>query len=257
MTVFGISMVRDEADVVGQTVTKMLAQVDEVIVADNGSVDGTREILDALPIIVVDDRERGYYQSQKMSMLAQLAGDKGADWVVPFDADERWYSPFSGRIADLLDGIAPQWLTASAQLFDHVATAADDSSESDPLKRIGWRRRKALPLPKVACRVRPDLVIDQGNHGATYDGGTTCFADQLVVRHFPYRSREQFIRKARNGAEAYRATDLPATFGAHWREWGDLLDAQGEDALGGVFEQWYFSAHPRADRSLIFDPCPV
>mgnify|MGYP003439045498 CR=1 FL=1 len=37
MATFGITMVKDEADIVATTVTNMLAQVDHVIVADNGS----------------------------------------------------------------------------------------------------------------------------------------------------------------------------------------------------------------------------
>lgn len=255
MSVFGIAMVRDEADVIGPVVEKMLAQVDEVMVADNGSIDGTREILDSLPVIVMDDPERGYYQSRKMTILAQLAADKGATWVVPFDSDERWYSPFHDRIADLLEGLAPQWLTAGASLYDHVSTAID-SSDPNPLLRIGWRRRESLPLRKVACRCRDDLVIEQGNHSASYAGGTTIFADNLIVRHFPYRSPEQFVRKVRNGAEAYRATDLPDNLGAHWRQWGDLLDAKGEEAVIAVFREWYWSSDPKSDPALIFDPCP-
>lgn len=253
--IVGIAMIRDEADIIEHTVTKMLAQVDEVIVADNLSSDGTRDILDSLPIIVVDDKESGYHQSRKMTRLAHLAADKGATWVVPFDADEVWYAPFHERVADLLEGLAPQWFTAETKSYDHVATAVD-SSEPNPLLRLGWRRREPLPMGKVACRVKPDLVIEQGNHSASYTGGATRFTDHLVIRHYPYRSVEQFIRKARNGAEAYRATDLPENLGAHWRQWGDLLDANGEEALGDVFRAWYWSVDPGADPSLLFDPCP-
>lgn len=248
-------MCRDEADAIGPIIKRMLAQVDEIIVADNGSTDGTREILESLPVIVVDDPEIGYYQSKKMSGLAHLAAEKGATWVVPFDSDEVWYPPFHARVADLLEELAPQWLTAEAQLFDHVATAIDPD-EADPLLRLGWRRRTPLPLGKVACRCREDLVIEQGNHSASYAGGATRFTNHLVVRHFPYRSVEQFVRKARNGAQAYRATDLPENLGAHWRQWGDILDGKGEDAVADIFRTWYWSADPNADRALIYDPAP-
>jgi glycosyltransferase involved in cell wall biosynthesis len=255
VTVFGICMVRDEADIIGPVIERMLAQVDEIITADNLSVDGTRDILDALPVIVVDDPEPGYYQSRKMTRLAHLAAEKGATWVVPFDADEVWYSPFEPRVADLLEGLAPQWFTAEAALYDHVATSTDPE-QTDPLVRLGWRRREPGPMGKVACRCRPDLVIEQGNHSASYSGGTTKFTDHLVIRHFPYRSAAQFVKKVRIGAQAYRASDLPENLGAHWRQYGDILDAHGEGAVEDIFYEWFYSERPQAEPSLIFDPCP-
>lgn len=249
-------MVRDEADIIAVTVNHMLEQVDHVIVADNGSVDGTREILAELDVEVIDDPEPGYWQSLKMTKLAGLAADRGADWVVPFDADEWWYSPHAGRIADLLVGVQCQWLAVSAVLFDHVVTGADDPVEINPVVRMGWRRVEASSLPKVACRCRSDLVIEQGNHGASYEGGATVLDGLLVVRHFPYRSEGQFVSKVRNGAAAYAMTDLPKSVGQHWRQYGELLDAHGPEVLHQVFRTWFRVEDPLADRGLMFDPAP-
>lgn len=256
MSTVGISMVRDEVDIVAATVGHMLTQVDHVIVADNGSVDGTRDVLAGLGVEVIDDHEVGYYQSVKMTAIASRAMAAGFNWAVPFDADEVWYSQF-GRIGDMLDALAPQWLTASATLYDHVATGADDPDETNPVRRIGWRRHDPAPLPKVAVCLRDDLVIEQGNHSATYLGGATAYTGHLVVRHFPYRSPEQFVSKARNGAQAYAATDLPESAGKHWRDYGQLLASGGPQVLHDVFHQWFHVGDPTADTSLIYDPAPI
>lgn len=253
MTVVAVSMVRDEADIVAATVAHMCGQVDAVIVADNNSTDGTRDILDDLPVTVIDDPDPAYYQSRKMTALAERARTEfGADWVVPFDADEWWYSPF-GRIADVLE--AQSCWVAGADLYDHVATGHDPDLE-DPTKRIGWRRRDAAPLQKVACRPGPDLTIEQGNHDATYDVPADRIDGLLVVRHFPYRSPEQMARKARNGAEAYAATDLPEDAGAHWRAYHQLMVAHGDEAIHDVFRMWFWTADPTTDPTLIYDPAP-
>jgi hypothetical protein len=254
-------MVRDEADIIEPVVRHMLGQVDRVIVADNGSTDGTREILETLDVELLDDPEVGYYQSRKMTALAERARKRGATWVVPFDADEVWYSPF-GRIADVLtEAVTPPHAVASAELYDHVATALDPA-DPNPVTRMQWRRRRPAPLPKVAAQCRPGLVIRQGNHSAHYDIEPAMAPGLLVVRHFPYRSAEQVIRKIRNGAQAYAATgdDLPADAGAHWRSWGRF----GDDAIADLFRTWHWRAQPAAplrienerQDPLIRDPAP-
>lgn len=250
MAVVGISMVKDEGDVIEQTVGLMLGELDHVVIADNASTDGTRDILERLrrcgePITIVDDPEPGYFQSRKMTALAHRAArDHGADWVVPFDADERWYSPF-GRIADVLRENSAS--IASAALYDHVATGDDPAA--GPLDSMFWRRRDPAPLPKVACRPYAPVTIHQGNHGADYGDRVDGL---LVVRHFPYRSAEQMIRKARNGGAAYAATDLPEDQGKHWRDYNRLSDEQ----LADVFREFFWARRPERDPSLIFDPCP-
>lgn len=242
MSTFAVSMIKDEADIVRTTIPRMMQQVDRVIVADNGSTDGTREILDRLDVEVVDDAEVGYYQSEKMSALAERARRQGAEWVIPFDADEVWLT--EGRIAALLADLPAEALICEAAVLDHVAT---DESGLSP-----WRRAEALPLRKVACRAREGLIITQGNHGAEFPGVRHPLrANGLEVHHFPYRSIEQMIRKARNGAAAYAATDLPEDAGAHWRGYGRLTDAQ----LAEVFARYFHSTDPIAD-GLVYDPLP-
>lgn len=260
--VAAVSMVRDEQDIVESTLLRMAGQVDFLIVADNRSTDGTRDILDdlarELPLTVIADPEPGYYQAEKMTALVERAAAAGAEWVIPFDADEVWRAK-DGLIRDVLPALPAGVLVAEAPLFDHVATGLDPD-HPDPITRLGWRRSAPAPLRKVAVRYREGVEIAQGNHSAMFPGEPLPMAvtNALEVRHFPLRSVEQMIRKARNGAEAYAATDLPAAVGSHWRSWGTL---EG-DQLAEVFHRFYWRERPdepltigtEQQPALVYDP---
>lgn len=278
--VWGVAMMRDEADVAVAAVTHLLEEgLDGVLVLDNRSTDGTGDLLRDLSarmgrITVMDDPDPAYYQSKKMTRLARLAREHhGAEWIVPFDADEVWYST-GGRLGDVLRSIpagdGPQVI--GAPLFNHFPSSIDPDTGT-PFADIGWRQPHPGELPKVCFRWDDHLdQIDQGNHSVTIAGrsyrSTTadkgvldrdvppCPAERTVaLRHFPYRTFDQFARKARNGAEAYAATDLPDTTGAHWRQYGRILDLHGPDALREVYETWFWHLAP-VEASLIHDPAP-
>lgn len=262
-SVIAVTMVRDEADVIGGTLRHMLDEVDGIVVGDNNSTDGTRKIIDEFAdanpgrVMVVDIPEVGYYQSARMTELAQLAHfEFGAEWIVPFDADEVWV--FEGdTIANELTaiGAANEFTVVTANLFNYFPSAVDPVGD-DPFETIQWRQRDAAPLPKVAFRWSTGAVVHQGNHGVTVGAGTwDARRTGLRIHHFPYRSPEQFVRKARNGAQAYAATNLPADVGAHWRGYGELLERHGEEALHDVFRTYFWNLSP-ADAGLVLDPAP-
>lgn len=277
MTVCALMLVKDEADIVGYTIQHLLGQVDKIIVANNGSTDGTSGILadlvnDGNPIDVYDDDERGYYQDDKTTQLAQLAFEEGFDWVMPCDADEYWYAPDGRPIRDFLDGLAPDVQIVTAAMYHHIPSALDQAAGCDkcgpdavvgtwgpddcscdrnPFTRIGWRKRERGTLPKVLCRTRPDLRIHMGNHSASTDG-TALTIDGLVIRHYSWRTVDQYVRKIRNGEAAYAAAPERAQYGAHWR----AFEGKPDEAIAGHFNAWFHSDNPAADTSLIYDPAP-
>jgi hypothetical protein len=256
MTVWAVGVVRDEADIIEATVTRMLRQVDHVLVADNRSVDGTGDILRSFDrVTVVVDPDPNFYvdwqQARRTTALALLAGQRGADWVVPFDADEVWVARDGRRLGDVLGGLSDGILVARADMANHVITDRDPPGP-DPLTRMVYRRPEYHFLPKAACRPAPGLWITKGNHDAKYpDVDEAPRVDGLLlVHHYPVRSAEQFVRKV-----GYLANGSPERTSGDRLVWVRLLKEKGEGALVARFDEEHRVADPDA-AGLVLDPCP-
>lgn len=266
MSVWGVTMIKDEADVIEQTLRHLHAEaLDGVVVLDNQSTDGTREILEDLAeewlgwLRIIDDPEVGYWQSAKMTSAARRAGELGATWVIPFDADELWQSPDERTLRDTIMLHGDQVNGQTALLYDHRCTGVDEgdwsSPSDDPFTRMGWRHATPIPLPKACVRVSALRSIHPGNHGAELSEQSWS-EGILTVRHFPWRSPQQAVRKVTNGSRAYKATTLPRTTGQHWREMGDTLDAHGPEGVVAWFADAFYFAMP-AEAGLVYDPAPI
>jgi hypothetical protein len=267
MTVIGISMFKNEEDIAEGVLRHMAGEVDRLVVADNLSTDSTRQILDGLvdelPLTIVEDPDPAHYQSRKMSGLAARFADPG-DWIVPFDADELWYSR-TGRIRDVLQ-LMDSWpdgehVVVAAALIDHFGTAVDER-DPDVFRSFVWRKLLPSKLPKVAFRYEPGAVIADGNHGVLLPSGATigsctrqtaCAA--LEIRHFPYRSPAQFVRKGVNGAAALALTDLSMDCGGHWRGYGAIAETYGVERLESVYRDYFWFLVPW-EQGMVRDPAP-
>lgn len=248
--IVAVSMFKNEEDVAETVVRHLFAEgVDRVIVADNLSTDHTRDILDTIaehyPLTVINDPVLAYEQDVKMSRLARRAYEAGADWVLPFDADEIWYGvdPQTGepcRIADALSQVDDEIQVVRAFGWDHIQRETNPLGPFSPM-----RRAETQKLAKVAFRAHPDARMHMGNHDVTLPGPSVV--GPLAFRHFQYRSLEQMTTKLRQGREAYEASDVHPMHGTHWRAGG----LKSDDELAA---EW---AELCAEDGLIFDPAPI
>jgi glycosyltransferase involved in cell wall biosynthesis len=250
-------MVRDELDVLPYTLVHLLNEgVDHLIVADNLSTDGTWEWLNEFaagkPITLLRDEEVGYYQSRKMTRHYQAASAAGADWVIPFDADEVWYCETGSTLAAMF---GRRWEAdcLEAKIYNHFPTSHDAESEPNPFLRILHRDPAPSIMTKTAARAGiGSLVIEQGNHRAHADHELRIVRPELAVGHFPWRSPGQFERKVRNGGQAYAAAtdtnEVPLNQGEHWRQHGQILAEGGPEAIWGVYDEWYHDPPIDLDR---------
>lgn len=217
-SVWGVCIVKNEADIIAHTIEHFLRQgLDGLIVVDNGSTDETLKILLDLAqgddrIFVGRDREPAFYQGRKTSYLSHLAWSAGADWIVPFDADEQWFA---------VGKTVPEFLRATRATVVECAMYDVCAAPSENILDLATARTLYIDtMPtgwsKVAFRAQPWVWVEMGNHGVRMRGRRVS---GLRLRHFPYRSLEQASRKVVEGRGAIeQAFGATSGFGGHWKE---------------------------------------
>ena len=226
---WGVSLVKNEGDIIVPVVEHLFRQgAGGILVADNDSTDDTRSLLVSLarryPLYVAQDHEPGHYQGIKMDRLCDWVRRAGADWIIPFDADEFWFGP---------QGTLSQYFRRCRA---NIAKAQIHSLY--PIPGVQFRQgpwRLEVPphpvLTKVAFRSCRYSLLAEGNHMVRRMSPSRSglrinrpgqLASGLRILHVPWRSYEQFRRKGLQGMEALSRTGFDAEIGYHWRALGAL-----------------------------------
>ncbi|MBI3577700.1 glycosyltransferase family 2 protein [Candidatus Gottesmanbacteria bacterium] len=93
-----VMITKNSADVVGVALESVAGMWGELLVDDEGSTDGTREILRRYGATIVASGKQGFGK-RKQNLVAQAKGD----WILVLDADERVSEELRGEIVRLKD----------------------------------------------------------------------------------------------------------------------------------------------------------
>lgn len=220
---------RDEADIIEHSVRYHAdSGVDCFVITDNGSRDGTREILEQLKgeyeIEIIDEPSLTVNSDLWVSrMHDSLRNNHHADWIINSDADEFWVSDTLGLKPSILQALsmAPlpepsisaihcdrnnmitsreMALDSNYSFLDNIYKVLDTLSDYD---RPGtWHENnsntliKTLPGKSIE-RVESPLTDASlfNNLTGTYDEITST---AVRILHFPVRSYHQFEKKVVN-----------------------------------------------------------
>ncbi|MBP8918160.1 MAG: glycosyltransferase family 2 protein [Micropruina sp.] len=261
-------LVRDEADIVAAVVEHHLAQgVDLIIATDNGSLDGTRDILARyqssgrleLHDYVVHDKKQGALVS---AMASRAYSVHHADWVINVDADE-FFLPIDRTITlrQALERTPKEVGSFTVPVINMTGHAARFGSGLD---RLIWRdHRPADTLFRTAgLHAHPtdnavhvgfaDVSVSQGNHFVNMpSAGRPAPQNDIEVLHFPWRSWRQFGTKVENAGRSYASNPKLRPSPRHhgMRDYRLLL--------AGRLEESYLFRHPSPGTLGTAEPSPV
>lgn len=207
MRLAGVSIVRDEADIIEAWVRHNLFFLDHLYIVDDGSTDQTTRILDilvteGLPISVTSEKSlAAYHQGERTTaLIAYAMAASSWDFVFPLDGDEFIVAEDRAALETDLAAIGGYRL-GGLNPRHYLMTDEDDTEEPCPLTRL---RHVAVHEPYIFKVVVPGqlacergFAIVDGNHRATKWDVTlpTTLLPNVQLAHFPARSEAQLVSK--------------------------------------------------------------
>ena len=251
--IFAVMMVRNERDILPVNLRYHLESgIDHILVADNGSTDGTAEILEdfgATNRVHVFSRPGPFHQAETTTELAREAFLRGAQWVLPIDADEFWHVP-GGRLRNVLDD-ARGTGALEVEVVNFVQRREQEALDARGL--LTMTRRVPAPIgaageaadlvesgriafveisypPKYVSRACIALQIGQGNHHVSGTDGPITKSGAIVCLHAPLRARDALaIGKVEQGRRIEEVNHYLRQ-AWHVRRWRRLADEGAIDA---------------------------
>ena len=80
--------VKDGMTFINEWLENMARLVDEIVVVDNGSTDGTYELLKSHPKVVDITKTEGFHEGRDKIMVYEMARKRNPDWCLWLDVDE-------------------------------------------------------------------------------------------------------------------------------------------------------------------------
>lgn len=223
----GLSMVRNESDVIETFIRHNLTLLDELHIVDHNSSDNTREILtllkqEGLPIHIYHYNELEFAPERVLNHMMQhiLNNDADIDYIFPLDADEFIYCPSREKLNTFLT-LIPQGRVGMYTWRGYLPS----STEYDPdfICHFTDQRKEEILTPKVIIprAIAETCILTIGSHYMIDSDGkeikSTVFIEpnnqqfyywfierfqaefittnDLWLGHYPIRSTIQQIKK--------------------------------------------------------------
>jgi glycosyltransferase involved in cell wall biosynthesis len=202
MKIHGLSLVKNEADIIGQSLAAAAAWADSIYVYDNGSDDGTWEIVRDLagtyPQIIPYKREaRPYSQSLRKDLfeIYRVHGVPG-DWWCLLDADEFFIDDPRVFLAAVPERFDEVWGASFEYYFtdvDAARYAKDPSAYADDVPVAQKCRYYVNNWSEP--RFFRDTARLEWYEGGWPDRLGPASPERIRLKHYQYRSPQQIQKR--------------------------------------------------------------
>jgi len=201
MKFYGITLIKNEADIIEYSLNKASEWADKLFVFDNGSTDGTWEIVQGMKnekVIPVISDPCTFKDSLRGNLYNVFKDElEDGDWVVIQDGDEFFFDD----PREFVKKVSLKYHFVGGKKIDYFITK-EDIKEFDVgpkfennLDKIKYYNPESWSEPRL-IRYRKNLEWGKNDSFPKYMG-IIC-PDQIRIKHYPQRSPEQM--KVRHGA---------------------------------------------------------
>lgn len=266
MVSLAVSSVRNCADIVALTVLHHCRLgVDHCVIVDNGSSDGTGDLLKAIAkrvkqVTVLDDPSP-YEQDKIIGGVINEFTRRQPTLVIPFDADEFWDAPVA-EVAGYLDRERVNVIECDVTNFVQSRSVVQPSRwgwlrarrraptvEGDARMLVRERRQSFVEVEfprKVLFRAAGLAKVAVGAHDVEFAGSKKKYDSRFACLHLPLRAREELDKRAYDyepRRAPFRANEGDSWQGLYFRE--ALENGDGE-------KEWTANSFDRRGRLDVY-----
>ena len=200
-----ITKVKNESDIIESFIRYHSCIFDKIVVIENGSIDGTYEILkelkkEGLCIEIINEAAQDFdayrYANQ---YTAQYVRETNADYVIFMDADEFLISSDYSNPRQIIESLNENiiyYLHWKTYLYDNKEEKKDFVPSNFCIYREEAKETFTKIIVPGKLYLRKKLVIIEGNHDFRCEEKIeTEFLHSLKFAHFPIRSKVQYTKQ--------------------------------------------------------------
>jgi hypothetical protein len=198
MKIYGAMLVKDEADILRECIQDALRWVDGLFILDNGSTDGSWEILQSMKSDVVVPWKQDFAPYRR-SMRADIFNEfrsvsRDGDWWFVADADEF----FVDDPKEFLAKVPKEYHVVFKKSLDYFITeedvaeyefSGDFSRDREHLRYMDPTCWAEIRFFKYRDRLRWDPVSKPQEQKPAHVG--LWYPEPIIVKHYQYRSPAQ------------------------------------------------------------------